>query len=117
MRRSNYSDWIELYNPAPRMYRFSGWGQSDNKLEQAKWTFRISASRPAGMSLYTVISRRSVRPTSRCMPIWSLLFGRDVVLTNNLGVIVGHATFSKCRPIRRWAESQDNMLNGPALKG
>ncbi len=65
----NYSDWIELYNPGTTDVSLSGWGLSDSKLEQAKWTFRISASRPAGMSLYTVISRTSVRPTSRCMPI------------------------------------------------
>ena len=35
----NYSDWIELYNPGTTDVSLSGWGLSDSKLEQAKWTF------------------------------------------------------------------------------
>ena len=43
----NYSDWIELYNPGTTDVSLSGWGLSDSKLEQAKWTFP-DISIPAG---------------------------------------------------------------------
>ena len=92
----NYSDWIELYNPGTTDVSLSGWGLSDSKLEQAKWTFP-DISIPAGGYVIVYCDKQDKRETDQPLHANFGLSssGEDVVLTNNLGVIVDYTTFSQ----------------------